>query len=611
VTTLARTSVEELRFRLGGGLYEPGDPEYADACTLFNAMVKKRPRLVARCDAADDVVAALAFARERGLEVAVRAGGHSVTGLSLCDGGLVLDVRGMSDVEVDPARRVARVGGGATWAHVDRATQAHGLATTGGRVSSTGVAGLTLGGGSGWLERKHGLACDNLLAAQLVAADGRLVRASADENPELLWALRGGGGNFGVITAFELRLHPVGPELLAGLVLHPAERGPELLALFRDVMLEAPEELGLAFAYVTAPDEPEVPAQLRGEAAVLVAGMYAGPVAEGEQALRRIREFGPPTADLFMSTPYADFQCSLDDPPGYRNYWTAQHLAALPDAAIELIHQRASAKPAGPAQLFVVPWGGRLARIGEDESPLGGRDATFVVHPLVLWDDPDDDERAIAWGRGFRDVLRPYATGAVYLNFESETGEAEARAQYGARNRARLADVKAAWDPDDVFRASGHVAPAPAAAPRRPEVATAHLSHGIALPYVEQGPVTGVPVVLLHGITDHWRSYAPVLPHLPPELRVFAVTQRGHGGASTPSGRYPIDQLARDVVAFLDAVGVKRAVIAGHSLGSLAALRAAVAAPGPGLRARARPRLRTACGHAGCRGARGDVPRAA
>jgi FAD/FMN-containing dehydrogenase len=227
MTILAPHFLDELRFRLAGGLYEPGDVEYDDACTLFNSMIEKRPRLVARCVAPDDVVAALAFARENDLAVAVRAGGHSVTGLSLCHGGFVLDLRGMSDVVVDPQRRIARIGGGATWGEVDRSTQAHGLATTGGRVSSTGVAGLTLGGGSGWLERKHGLACDNMLAAELVTADGRLVRASADENEDLLWALRGGGGNFGVVTSFEFGLHPLCREVFGGLVMHPVERGPD------------------------------------------------------------------------------------------------------------------------------------------------------------------------------------------------------------------------------------------------------------------------------------------------------------------------------------------------------------------------------------------------
>ena len=251
-------SADELRFRLHGGLHEPGDAYYEDSCALFNTMSNRRPRHVAECLAVDDVVAALAFARDYDLPVAVRAGGHSVAGLSLCDDGLVLDVRGMADIDVDPGRRIARVGGGAFWADLDRATQAHGLATTGGRVSTTGVAGLTLGGGSGWLERKHGLACDNLLAAELVCWDGRIVRASEDQNPELLWALRGGGGSFGVVTALELALYTLGPEVFAGVALFAAHRAQQVLRTFRNIMHQAPHELSLACAFITAPEEDEL-----------------------------------------------------------------------------------------------------------------------------------------------------------------------------------------------------------------------------------------------------------------------------------------------------------------------------------------------------------------
>ena len=449
----------ELRFRLRGCLHEPGDDEYADCCTLFNSMIERRPRLVARCTAPDDVIASLAFARDHGLQVAVRAGGHSVTGSSLCDDGLVLDLRGMRDVDVDVDRRIARVGGGATWADVDRATQLHGLATTGGRVSTTGVGGLTLGGGSGWLERKHGLACDNLVAADLVTAEGELVRASEDENPELLWGLRGGGGNFGVVTALELRLHPVGPEVLAGLVLHPADRAREALRLFRDVVRDAPEELGLAFAFITAPAEPDVPEELHGKPAVMVAGMYAGPVGEGEAALREIRGFGPPAADFFEPTAYADFQCSIDDPPGYRNYWTAENVADLPDDAIDAVAARSAQLPTGPSQLFIVPWGGAVARAGADTSPLAGREAAFVVHPLLLWDDAADDERMMALGRAYREDLRPYATGATYLNFLGDEGGDRVRAGYGERSYERLLELKAAWDPANIFRGNQNLRP--------------------------------------------------------------------------------------------------------------------------------------------------------
>jgi FAD/FMN-containing dehydrogenase len=456
--TTIDTPTMELRSRLRGGLYEPGEPAFADTCTLFNAMIERRPRLVARCSNVDDVVASIAFARKQGLELAVRAGGHSVTGRSLCDDGLVIDLRDLHDVEVDRERRVARVGGGATWADIDRACQRHGLATTGGRVSTTGVAGLTLGGGSGWLERKHGLACDNLVAAELVTADGARVRASADENAELLWALRGGGGNFGIVTALEFRLHRLPRQVLAGLVLHPADRGRELLRLFRDVMVDAPDELGLAFAYITAPAEPDIPETLHGQPAVIVAGMYAGPLEAGEQALQEIRRFGPPAADFFEPTAYADFQCSLDDPPGYRNYWTAEHIADLSDDAIDVIARRSEQIPLSPSQLFIVPWGGQVAKLGPETSPMAGRQAAFIVHPLLLWDDPVDDERMLELGRAYRDDLRPFSSGATYLNFLGDEGSDRVRAGFGS-SYERLIQVKTGWDPDNIFRGNQNLQP--------------------------------------------------------------------------------------------------------------------------------------------------------
>ena len=439
-------------------LYEPGTPEYADTTTLNNAMIERRPAVVARCASPADVAEAIAYARRHGLPLAVRAGGHSVAGLSLVDDGLVIDVRGMAAVEVDPERRVARVGAGATWSQFDRATEPYGLATTGGRVSTTGVAGLTLGGGSGWLERRHGLACDNLLAVELVTADGEHVRAGAEENPDLFWALRGGGGNFGVVTAFEFRLHPIEREVLAGLALYPAGRGRELMALYRDVMRDAPEGLSLALLYLRAPAEEGIPEHLHGELVVAIAGMYAGPLDVGREALREIRGAGA-LVDFFEPMPYADFQCMIDDPPGFRNYWTSEHLADLPDAAIDAIATRSEAMPPGASQLFMVSWGGAVARVGKDASPLSARDARFVVHPFGMWQDPADDAANIAWARGFRDDLAAYSTGAVYLNFVGDEGEARVRAGYGAGSYERLAWIKAVWDPDNLFRASGNVPP--------------------------------------------------------------------------------------------------------------------------------------------------------
>jgi FAD/FMN-containing dehydrogenase len=439
-------------------LHEPGSPAYEDACTLFNAMIETRPRYVARVGSAAEVAAALAFAQDHGLEVSVRAGGHSVAGKALCE-GLVIDVRGIDHVEVDPYRRTVRVGGGAIWAQVDEATQEHGLATTGGRVSTTGVAGLTLGGGSGWLERKHGLACDNLIAAELVTADGALIRATDTENPDLLWALRGGGGNFGVVTELTLALHPLGPEVLAGLAVWPEPRAAEILRRFRDLMRDAPEELSLAYVHLTVPDaDPDFPRDMWGEPAIAVAGMWAGAPADGEKTLKTLREGA--AADLFAPMPYAEFQRALDDPPGFRNHWTAEQAHDLPDELIDAIVEQCKSKPQGPSQLFLVGWGGAMARRDHRHSPLTGRDAKFVVHPLALWEDPADDAIAIAWSRGFRDIMAPHATGASYLNFLGDEGADRVRAAFGRESHARLARIKAQWDPRNVFRGNQNIHPA-------------------------------------------------------------------------------------------------------------------------------------------------------
>ena len=451
-------ALQQLRHRLGGYVYDPGEPEYEEARTLFNARIERRPRHVVRCSRPQHVAAALQYARLRNLPVAVRAGGHSVAGLSLVDDGIVIDVRGLREITVDPERRVVSVGAGATWAELDAATQAHGLATVGGRVSSTGVAGLALSGGSGWLERMHGLASDNILAVALVTAAGAQVRASAEEHPELFWALRGGGGNFGVVTSIEFALHPVGPDVMAGLVMHPAERGRELMRLFRDVMNDAPDELSLAFAYLTAPDGDPIPAELRGRPAVAIVGMHAGAIEDAERALAPIRAFGPPALDAFGAVPYAGFQRSLDPPAGLRNWWTAEYLDDLGDDAIEAIAALSEQLPPGPAQILIPAWGGAVARAPEGATPLAKRDARYVVHPLLLWEDAAEDERMIAFGRRYREVLAAYRTGGTYLNWAAEADADRVRAAYGP-NYERLVRVKAGWDPDNVFRATGNVRP--------------------------------------------------------------------------------------------------------------------------------------------------------
>jgi FAD/FMN-containing dehydrogenase len=439
----------DLRERLAGGVLEPDDFGYEQARSIFNAMIAKRPALIAQCESAADVAEALGFARKAGLEVSVRSGGHSVTGAGLTDGGLEIDLRRMSSVEVDPQAGTATVAGGATWADFDRATQPHGLIATGGRVSTTGVAGLTLGGGSGWLERRFGFACDNLESVTLVTAEGRSVTASGSENPELFWALHGGGGNFGVATELVFRLHPLAAASLA-LLFWPPAAGPELADRYRSLFeAGAPLELGGGLAYITGPPEAFVPEHLRGQLVAGVIAVYAGTEAELREAIAPILELGP-EAEMIAELPYAEIQCAIDDPPGYRNYWSAEHLADLPDEALETFCRRAHDMVVpSPSQHILFPWGGAVAAAAS-EWPLPHRVASWVAHPLGLWEDAADDERARRWARGTCADLRPYSTGSVYLNFESDS-EDRVEQGFGREHYARLAAVKAELDPDNVF----------------------------------------------------------------------------------------------------------------------------------------------------------------
>lgn len=457
---LGQLDASTLRDRFGGSVLTADDGAYDDARTIFNAMVDKRPALIAQCADRDDVVAALRFGQDNGLAIAVRSGGHSVAGSGLVDDGLVIDMREINSVTVDPDARTATVGGGATWAHVDRATTPHGLATTGGRVSTTGVAGLTLGGGSGWLERKFGLACDNLLEVELVAADGCVVAASEDESPELFWALHGGGGNFGVATRFVFRLHEL-PAATLGLLFFEAERGEAVLRSYRDFLATAPDELGGGFLYLTGPPEEFVPAQMQGRLVAAIGIIYAGAEAEARDVMRPLLELEP-DGQMVAEMPYDALQSALDDPPGFRNYWSAEYLAELPDAAVELFCDRGPEMVVpSPSQQIALPWGGAVARGGAD-SPMATRDASWVVHPFGLWADPADDERGKAWARGVCRHLKPFATGATYLNFTGDEGEQRIVSAFGRENYDRLAAVKAEWDPDNVFGLNHNIKPPPA-----------------------------------------------------------------------------------------------------------------------------------------------------
>lgn len=450
--------IESLGAGFAGTVLADGEEGYEEARSIFNSMIERRPAAIAQCESVEDVRAALAFARERELEVAVRGGGHSVAGACLAEGGLTIDLRRMKAAEVDPTAATITVGGGACWADFDRACQPHGLAATGGRVSTTGVAGLALGGGSGWVERRFGLACDSLAAVELVTADGRAVRAAEDENPELFWALHGGGGNFGIATELTFRLHPL-PAFSMALMAWPADAGPQVARAYRDLFESAPEEAGGFLAYVTGPPEDFIPLSLHDELIVLVLVTYTGPEADARDVVAPLLALEPAGVAI-AETPYAELQSGFDDPPGFRNYWSAEYLNELPDAAIDVFCAKAEEIIVpSPTQHIIFPWGGAVAR-GAANSPLATRDSPWVVHPLTMWEDPADDERAIRWTRELCAAVRPWATGATYLNFVGDEGEDRIVSGYGEENYRRLAAVKAEYDPDNTFHLHHPIHPA-------------------------------------------------------------------------------------------------------------------------------------------------------
>ena len=445
-----------------GQLLYPGDAGYDDGRSVFNSMIDRRPVVIARCTNAADVAAAVGLARDNGLPLSVYGGGHGVTGAAVIDGGVCVDLRGMQRVDVDKSAKVARVEGGATWGLVDAATQEHGLATTGGRVSTTGVGGLTLGSGSGWLERKFGFVCDNLVKAEVVTADGRIVTASPEENPDLFWGLRGGGGNFGIVTAFHLRLHELGPIVLGGLLVFPPEMGRDLLRFYRDFMRDAPDEVGSGLAFICAPPEEFVPEPVRGQPVIGVVCCYAGPVEDGEIAFKALREFGPPALDLVGPMPYVAVQQLLDagNPKGNQNYWTAEFLAELPDEAVDKLVAKAT-KPVSPmTSIILVPGGGAVARVSDEETAFGQRNAPFNIHLLSMWADPADDDKNIAYTRELAALVKPYTTGEVYLNFIGDEGLTRVEQAFGPAKWKRLTELKKKWDPTNLFRHNQNIPPA-------------------------------------------------------------------------------------------------------------------------------------------------------
>ncbi|MCB5167063.1 FAD-binding oxidoreductase [Streptomyces bambusae] len=454
----AGAALAALREDLAGDVYAPGDQGYDEARIVFNAMIDRRPAVIAQCESTEDVVTAVRFARELDLPVAVRGGGHSVAGTAVNDGGLVVDLRRMHEVTVHPAAKAVRVGGGTTMGLLDRACAPYGLATTGGRVSTTGVGGFVLGGGSGWLDRSFGLAVDNLLGVELVTADCRVVEATAEENPELFWALHGGGGNFGVATSLTLRLHEL-PAMAFALVLYRPELGREVVRTYRDVMEAAPRWASGAALYLTGAPEEFMPPELVGQRLVGALVTYAG----AEDALRRLVApllALPHEVELVSAIPYADLQCMMDDPPGMRNYWSAEYLTGVPDPFVDAFCRLGEMMPAGTGtQHLLWPQGGAIAD-GPDEWPVPYRDAPWAVHPFGIWEDPADDERCRQWVKDVRAGVAPWSTGAVYLNFTGDEGAERVVAGLGTENMRRLGAVKREYDPDNVFRFNHNIRPA-------------------------------------------------------------------------------------------------------------------------------------------------------
>ena len=460
---MADKDIETLAGSLRGRAIRPQDPDYDEARSVWNAMIDRRPALIVRAAGVADVMAAVTFARERDLPLAVRGGGHNIAGTGVCEGGVTLDLGAMRSVQVDPVRRLARVEGGATLADLDHEAQAFGLVTPGGVVSSTGVGGLTLGGGFGWLSRKHGLTADNLVAVELVTAEGRLVTASATENPELFWGLRGGSGNFGVATGFQFRLHPLGPEVLFGPTVYRLEEAAAVLRHYRDFAAAAPREVCVWADLMTAPPLPFLPEALHGTKVLTLMQCYAGDPREGEAALAPLRGFGSPIGDAVGPLPFTAAQKILDETyaKGARNYWKASNHAGLSDGLIERLVALAAELPTPQSDILICQLGGAIGEVAPEASAYPHRAAAFALAPGVRWTDPAEDEACIGWIRAAFEPLQAGADGA-YVNFIAET-EGREQDAYGA-NYARLAALKARWDPENAFRLNQNVRPAAGAA---------------------------------------------------------------------------------------------------------------------------------------------------
>jgi hypothetical protein len=449
--TLGDAAMEEFQKSLRGQLIRPGDGDYDEARKVWNGMTDKKPGLIVQCAGVADAISSVKFSRANGLLVAVLGGGHSVAGHSVCEGGLMIDLSRMKSVRIDPTKRTARAEGGAKWGDFDHATQAFGLATTGGTNSDTGIGGLTLGGGLGWLAGKFGLACDNLLSADLVTADGRFLTASADENPDLFWGLRGGSGNFGIVTSFEYQLHQVGP-VLAGMVIHPFEKAKEVLKFYSDFSSNIPDELNTVGALLTSPE---------GLKVVAIAVCYNGPIAQGEEVLKPLREFGPPLVDQIGPMPYLAIQTALDPsfPRGRQYYWRASLIRHIGDSAIDTIIDYFAAVPSPFSLLGFQQMGNAANRVGPNDTAFSHRDALYDFLMLSGWDDASEAECNIQWTRDVSKAMEPSLHGGFYVNGLGEDGEPRVRNAYVPGTYDRLVALKNKYDPTNFFRLNPNIKP--------------------------------------------------------------------------------------------------------------------------------------------------------
>jgi FAD/FMN-containing dehydrogenase len=432
-----------------GTVIARGDADYDQARRVWNGMIDRSPRMIVRCQTTADVVSAVNFARDNNLVLAVRGGGHNAAGLSTCDDGVVIDLSGMRGVTVDPVKRTARVQGGALWRDLDAATHPHGLATTGGLISTTGVGGLTLGGGLGWLMRKHGLACDNVTGVEIVTADGQVRRADATENPDLFWAIRGGGGNFGVVTTFEFKLHPV-RTLYAGMLVYPGPRAPEVLRRYRDLAMSASDDFTLFAGLMTSPD---------GHPITAIFTAFNGSTSDAEKAVKPLRDLGP-VADQVGEMPYPALQSMLDDgfPSGLHVYWRSDFLKGLPDEAIDMLVDRFNAITSPLSALLIEQFGGAVARVPASETAFAQRDALFNLAIIGRWTDPATAQTHIDWARQASDAARPFTNGGVYVNYLGTEGPERVRAAYGSKYD-KLVSVKQQYDPANLFSVNQNIAP--------------------------------------------------------------------------------------------------------------------------------------------------------